>query len=85
MRSSCRGGESKLRSRWRWRKSRAGIRVDDMDLFGLSVQLVAASMGAAGRSRPSMCLLVPLVHVKHAFNLSDEELLECGSESVKWL
>ncbi len=65
-------------------KNRAGTRVDDVDLFGPSAQLVAAGVSAAGRPRLSIRLMASLLYLKHAFNLSDEELVERWAENVQW-
>ncbi len=65
-------------------KNRAGTRVDDVDLFGPSAQLVAAGVSAAGRPRLSIRLMASLLYLKHAFNLSNEELVERWAENVQW-
>lgn len=65
-------------------KNRAGMLVDDVDLFGPSAQLVGAGVSAAGRPRLSIRLMASLLYLKHAFNLSDEELVERWAENVQW-
>lgn len=65
-------------------KNRAGKRVDDVDLFGPSAQLIGAGVSAAGRPRLSIRLMASLLYLKHAFNLSDEELVERWAENVVW-
>ena len=65
-------------------KNRAGTLVGDVDLFGPSAQLVGAGVSAAGRPRLSIRLMTSLLYLKHAFNLSDEELVERWSENVIW-
>lgn len=65
-------------------KNRAGTLVGDVDLFGPSAQLVGAGVSAAGRPRLSIRLMASLLYLKHAFNLSDEELVERWAENVIW-
>jgi len=65
-------------------KDRAGTVVADADLFGPSAQLVGAGVSAAGRPRLSIRLMASLLYLKHAFNLSDEELVERWAENVQW-
>ena len=65
-------------------KNRPGTVIDDVDLFGPSAQLVGAGMSAAGRPRLSIRLMTSLLYLKHAFNLSDEELVERWAENVIW-
>lgn len=66
------------------RKERPGIKVAVEDLFGPSVQLAGAGTSAAGRPRLPMRLMLSLLYLKHAFDLSDEELVERWSENVVW-
>ena len=65
-------------------KNRAGTLVGDVDLFGPRAQLVGAGVSAAGRPRLSIRLMASLLYLKHAFNLSDEELVERWAENVIW-
>ena len=65
-------------------KDRAGTPVDEADLFGPSARLVGAGVSAAGRPRLSIRLMASLLYPKHAFNLSDEELVERWAENVQW-
>jgi len=64
-------------------KNRAGTLVDDVDLFGRSVQIVGAGVSAAECPRLSIRLMASLLYLKHAFNLSDEELVERWAENVQ--
>jgi len=66
-------------------KNRAGTRVNDVDLFGASAQLVGAGVSTAGRPRLSIRLMASLLYLKHAFNLSDEEVVERRAENVVWV
>ena len=61
---------------------RPATEVEVEDLFGKSIQPVAANPG--GRPRLPTRLLMSLLYLKHAFNLSDEELCARWAESVPW-
>ena len=65
-------------------KDRTGRVVQDADLFGPTTQLAGAGLSNAGRPRLPLRLMVALLYLKHAFNLSDEELCERWSENVVW-
>jgi transposase, IS5 family len=70
-------------------KDRSGRVLQDADLFGPKAQLAGAGQSNAGRPRLPLRLMVALLHLKllylkHAFNLSDEELCERWSENVVW-
>jgi IS5 family transposase len=65
-------------------KDRSGRVVQDADLFGPTAQLAGAGMSNAGRPRLPLRLMVALLYLKHAFNLSDEELCDRWSENVVW-
>ena len=65
-------------------KDRSGRMVQDADLFGPTTQLAGAGQSNAGRPRLPIRLMVALLYLKHAFNLSDEELCERWSENVVW-
>ena len=65
-------------------KDRSGRLVQDADLFGATAQLAGAGLSKAGRPRLPLRLMVALLYLKHAFNLSDEELCERWSENVVW-
>jgi transposase, IS5 family len=65
-------------------KDRSGRVVQDADLFGPTAQLAGAGLSNAGRPRLPLRLMVALLYLKHAFNLSDEELVERWSENVVW-
>jgi IS5 family transposase len=65
-------------------KDRDGRLVQGADLFGPTAQLAAAGLSNAGRPRLALRLMVALLYLKHAFNLSDEELCERWSENVVW-
>ena len=65
-------------------RDRKGRLVQGADLFGPSAQLVGAGVSPAGRPRLPVRLMVALLYLKHAFNLSDEELVERWAENVVW-
>ncbi len=65
-------------------KDRAGKVLDGADLFGATTEIVGAGVSARGRRRLPIRLMVALLYLKHAFNLSDEELVARWSENVQW-
>src|SRR5512132_2650592 len=67
------------------RKNRRGQAVAGSDLFGTSLQIAGAGLSAAGRPRLPIRLMAALLYLKHAFNLSDEELVARWSENVVWV
>lgn len=66
------------------RRNREGTVVESTDLFGPTRQLAGAGVSPAGRKPLSIRLLASLLYLKHAFNLSDEELVERWAENVVW-
>ena len=65
-------------------KDRDGNLTEGVDLYGPQTQLAGAGVSPAGRPRLPMRLMVSLLYLKHAFNLSDEELVERWAENVVW-
>jgi IS5 family transposase len=65
-------------------RDRAGRVVADVNLFGTTMQLAGAGVSQRGRPRLPIRLMVALLYLKHAFDLSDEELVERWSENVVW-
>ena len=65
------------------RKGRAGIAMPDLDLFG---EQVAHSERAslAGRPRVRLRIMISLLYLKHAFNESDESVVERWRDSPRW-
>ncbi|TAN14024.1 MAG: IS5 family transposase [Burkholderiaceae bacterium] len=61
----------------------AGEAVAEEDLFGAVPEGVTV-LSNAGRPRLAMRLMISLLYLKHAFNLSDEELVARWSENVVW-
>ena len=66
------------------RRNRQGEVVCGSDLFGTTRELAGAGVSAAGRPRLPIRLMAALLYLKHAFNLSDEELVARWSENVVW-
>jgi IS5 family transposase len=66
------------------RKDRRGKVIAGSDLFGTTLALVGTGVSAAGRPRLPIRLMAALLYLKHAFNLSDEELVARWSENVVW-
>lgn len=54
------------------------------DLFGPILQVAGADVSPAGRPRLPIRLMVSLLYLKHAYNLSDEALVERWRENVLW-
>jgi IS5 family transposase len=54
------------------------------DLFGERQELSADGISPAGRPRLPIRLMVSLLYLKHAYNLSDEELVVRWTENVQW-
>lgn len=66
------------------RQVREGRVVAQDDLFGPSLQLAGAGIAAAGRPRLPIRLMASLLYLKHAYKLSDEELVQRWAENVVW-
>jgi len=54
------------------------------DLFGTHERPVGGGGSAAGRPRLAMRRMLSLLYLKHAYNLSDEAVVERWSENVVW-
>ena len=66
------------------RKSINGKVIEHDDLFGNTLEIAGGGTSAAGRPRLPIRLMSALLYLKHAFNLSDEELVERWAENVVW-
>ena len=66
------------------RRNRSGKAVEGSDLFGPTLAMAGGCISAAGRPRLPIRLMAALLYLKHAFNLSDEELVVRWSENVVW-
>lgn len=66
------------------KRDRPGETVTEVDLFGANMRVAGAGASPAGRPRLPMRLMLGLLYLKYAFNLSDEELVQRWSENVVW-
>lgn len=66
------------------RKHRQGQRKASEDLFGPTEQLAGAGLSHAGRPRLPIRLMVGLLYLKHAFDQSDESVVERWAENPYW-
>jgi transposase, IS5 family len=66
------------------RKPRPGEKISVPDLLGEHQVEFGIGISPAGRPRLPIRLMVSLQHLKNAFNLSDEELVQRWSENVVW-
>ena len=66
------------------RRSVEGKVIDHDDLFGSPLAIEGGGASPAGRPRLPIRLMSALLYLKHAFNLSDEELVERWAENVVW-
>ena len=64
------------------RSIRPGRSTVEEDLFGPTLQVAGAAISSAGRPRLPIRLMAALLYLKHAYNLSDEALVERWAESV---
>ena len=65
-------------------RDRKGRSVPGHDLFGPTLEVAGAGVSPAGRPRLAIRLMVSLLYLKHAFDLSNEALVERWSENVLW-
>ena len=65
-------------------RDRKGRVIEGMGLFGPTRELAGAGVSPAGRPRLPIRLMASLLYLKHAFNLSDEAVVERWSENVVW-
>jgi IS5 family transposase len=65
-------------------QERKGKEQEVEDLFGTHTAVIGGGVSAAGRPRLPMRLMLSLLYLKHAFNLSDEAVVERWSENVVW-
>lgn len=54
------------------------------DLLGTHMVITGAGASPAGRPRLNTRLMVSLLYLKHAFNFSDEDLVQAWSENIYW-
>jgi IS5 family transposase len=65
------------------RKARAGVAMPDLDLFGEAPEPQARKSNA-GRPRVALRIMIALLYLKHAFNESDEGVVERWGETPTW-
>jgi hypothetical protein len=58
------------------RKGRAGVAMPDLDLFGEQAHCAHRLTSNAGRPRVPLRIMIALLYLKHAFNESDEGVVE---------
>lgn len=63
-------------------RDRKGQGVEGADLFGPTMALAGAGVSNAGRPRLPIRLMVALLYLKHAYNESDESLVERWAQDV---
>jgi IS5 family transposase len=66
------------------RQVKAGKTVEDIGLFGPEVKVVGGGKSNAGRPRLPIRLMVSLLYLKHAFNESDEGVVDRWAETPTW-
>ncbi len=66
------------------RKARAGQAMPDLDLFG-EAPVPVAHTSNAGRPRVPLRVMISLLYLKHAFNESDEGVVQCWADTPRWL
>ncbi len=64
-------------------KVRAGKKLPGIDLFGEQIQMSAVKSNA-GRPRVPLRTMIALLYLKHAFNESDEDVVQRWSETPVW-
>lgn len=65
------------------RKARASVAMPDLDLFGESPVAVARASNA-GRPRVPLRVMISLLYLKHAFNESDEGVVQRWADTPRW-
>jgi IS5 family transposase len=75
--------EASLAQRWA-RQVKAGKKIEGLDLFGPVSVVAGGGTSNAGRPRLPTRLMVALLYLKHAFNESDEEVIERWGETPTW-
>ena len=63
-------------------RDRKGRPVEGADLFGPTLEVAGAGVSNAGRPRLAIRLMVALLYLKHAYNESDESLVERWAQDV---
>ena len=66
------------------RQVKSGKCVQDIGLFGSQTVMVGGGVSNAGRPRLPLRLMVSLLYLKHAYNESDEGVVERWAETPTW-
>lgn len=66
------------------RKARSGQAMPDLDLFGEAPAAPVARISNAGRPRVPLRTMIALLYLKHAFNESDEGVVQRWGETPTW-
>lgn len=66
------------------RQDREGKAIAGADLFGTTLEIAGSGVSNAGRPRLSIRLMASLLYLKHAYNLSDEDVVARWAENVVW-
>ena len=66
------------------RKDRQGRQLFSEGLFGPNLKLAGDGVSNAGRPRLPIRLMVSLLYLKHAYDVSDRELVARWTENVQW-
>ncbi len=75
--------EASLAQRWA-RQVKAGKKIEGLDLFGPVSVVAGGGTSNAGRPRLPTRLMVALLYLKHAFNESDEDVIQRWGETPTW-
>ena len=67
--------EASLVQRWA-HQAKAGKKIEDLDLFGLVSVVTGGGASNAGRPHLPTRLMVALLYLRHAFNESDEDVIQ---------
>ena len=65
------------------RKARTAAAMPDLDLFG-EAPVVVARASNAGRPRVPLRVMIALLYLKHAFNESDEGVVQRWADTPRW-
>ena len=65
------------------RKARVSVAMPDLDLFGEQTQRVPVRSNA-GRPRVPLRVMIALLYLKHAFNESDEGVVQRWADTPRW-
>jgi IS5 family transposase len=66
------------------RQVRSGQKIEGMDMVGPTQALAGSGVSNAGRPRLPTRLMVSLLYLKHAFNESDEDVIQRWGETPTW-